>query len=115
MPDLQRYPWILNLIKNVEDNVVFPTQSVPFCEFSITSYNQEMSKQLLHRNQNENEQFNKTKHTCFTHAWSDKAFKGTVVNRASLQLEITLTSLTIIQGISFHLLHKPVNIENNPN
>ena len=24
MTDLQQYPWILHLVKNVEDNVVFP-------------------------------------------------------------------------------------------
>ena len=33
MVDFQRYPWNLYLITNVENNVVFLTQSFVFCEF----------------------------------------------------------------------------------
>ena len=36
LSDLQRYHWKLDLIKNVEDNVVFLTrESVDFCEFPM--------------------------------------------------------------------------------
>ena len=38
IPDLQRYPWNLDLIKNVEDNVVFLTRKVFISvNFSIVS------------------------------------------------------------------------------
>ena len=42
MPDLQRYPWNHNLIKNVEDNFVLLTQKMFISvNFSIVSYKQE--------------------------------------------------------------------------
>ena len=38
IPDLQRYPWNLDLIKNVEDNVIFLTRKVFISvNFSIVS------------------------------------------------------------------------------
>ena len=43
MPDLQRYPWNLNLIKYVKDNVVFLTRKVFISTIiSIDSYKQGM-------------------------------------------------------------------------
>ena len=45
MPDLQQHPKIRNLIKNVEDTVVFLTREVYISvSFSIASYKQEMRK-----------------------------------------------------------------------
>ena len=62
--------------------------------FCIRSCKQALRKLLSQRN--ENKQFKQKKHWYLIHAWSDKAFKDTVVNRAlwSLQggfFEITLT------------------------
>ena len=51
IPNLQRYPWTLNLIKNVEDTVVFMAWKM--CNsgnFSFASYEQEMRKQLSQKN-----------------------------------------------------------------
>ena len=54
MPNLQQYPWNLNLIKNVEDNVVFLTRKLVF--FQIVSIHCffwariEMPKSLSQRN-----------------------------------------------------------------
>ena len=47
--DLLRYPWNLNLFKNMEDAVVFLTPKV-FVSFNIASYKQEMRKSLSQRN-----------------------------------------------------------------
>ena len=55
MPDLQRYNLNLNLIKNVEDTVVFMSLKV---SFSIVSYKQEMR---MRESANENKQFTETK------------------------------------------------------
>ena len=40
MPELflQRYPWNLNMFKNVEDNVAFLTQNFDFEDFYIVNY-----------------------------------------------------------------------------
>ena len=47
IPDSQRYPWNIKLIKIVEDNVVFQNQKVFYSDhFSIASYKQEMHKTL---------------------------------------------------------------------
>ena len=96
MPNLQRYPWNLNLTKNLEDSVRFFCARNVFisASFSIGSCKQALRK--LHSQRNENKQFKQKKHWYLIHAWSDKAFKATVVNRAlsSLQggfFEITLT------------------------
>jgi len=44
MYNLQRYLWNLNLIQHLEENVIC------FCNLSIASYKQEMSKVTSHRN-----------------------------------------------------------------
>ena len=51
MPDLQRFPWNLTQIKNVEDNVVFLTRKVFISSsFSDASYKQGMRKSLSQKN-----------------------------------------------------------------
>ena len=45
MPDLQRYPRNLDLIKNVEDNIVFLTQVFYSFNFLITTQKQEKENQ----------------------------------------------------------------------
>ena len=51
MPDLQLYHRNLNLIKNVEDTVVFLTRKVFISvSFAIALYKQEMRKSLSKRN-----------------------------------------------------------------
>ena len=84
MPDFQWYPWNLNLIKNLEDNIVFFTQKVFNSEnFSISSYKQEMRKSVLQRNRKTKINcLKKLKHAYQIHTWSDIAFNGTVVNQA---------------------------------
>ena len=95
MSDLQRYPWNLNLIKNMKDNGVFLTRKVfIYVMFSIASHNREMCDSFLQRihKWKKNSLF-KQKHRYLIHTWSDKA---TLVNRALPSfyrgsLEITLT------------------------
>ena len=77
MPDSQR-----NLIKNVEDNVVFLSRiSVYYCKFlrrfSLSRIAQISfeEKLLIHH-------LNKQKHGYLINTWSDKLFKGTFVKQA---------------------------------
>ena len=70
-----------------------------FNSFFIASFKQEMSKSFSQRNPmwTKKNSLEKQKHGYLIHVWSDKAFKGTVVNRTlpSLyggSLEITLTA-----------------------
>ena len=51
---LQRYTWNLKLIKNVEENIVFFSDSKVFNsdEFSIDSYKQEMRKSFSKETRN---------------------------------------------------------------
>ena len=61
MSDLQQYPWNHNLIKNVEDIVVFLTGKVFISvSFFIASYMQEI-RHLSKEPGNEIEQFKETK------------------------------------------------------
>ena len=96
--NLQRYTWTLNLIKNV---VFLTWKSVLFLRvspISIASYIQEMRKSLLQRTRKET-----NKNWYLIHAWSDKAFKGNVVNRHSHvcmegHLKLRLQSLSNCQN-----------------
>ena len=85
MPDLQLYPWNIYQIINEEDIVVFLIWKVIISvSFSITSYKQEVRNTLSQRNCKWKQTFkNKNKkHWYLINTWSDKDFKGTVVNRA---------------------------------
>ena len=64
MPDLQHYPWNLNLNKNVEDIVVFLTQQVFISiSFFVASHKQEMRLSYFHRETaNEKNSLKKQKH-----------------------------------------------------
>ncbi len=80
-----RFPWNLNLIKNVEDAVVFlPLKVFISKSFSIVSYQQEMHK--AKKLQTKINSFKKQKHRYLKHAWSEKGFNETVVNRAMSSL-----------------------------
>ena len=61
MPNLQRYPWNLNLTKNLEDSVRFFCARNVFisASFSIGSCKQALRK--LHSQRNENKQFKQKK------------------------------------------------------
>ena len=60
MSDLQRYTYKFNLIKEVEDNVVFLTRTVLISmNFSIVPY--EQTCHYCRETTNENKQFKKTK------------------------------------------------------
>ena len=117
MPDLQRYSWNLNLIKNVEDNAVFLTRKVlNYDNFSVLSYKQEMRNSIFHRKHKlilrwKKSYFIKESQKKFflvkqlkrrdinlIHSWSDKSYKGTVVNRTlpSLQRESFEIKLTFL-------------------
>ena len=62
IPELQQYPWNLNLIKNVEDTIVFLTRKVFTSEsFSIAFYKQEMRGHFRRETANENDDFKETK------------------------------------------------------
>ena len=78
MPDLQRYTWNRNMIKNVEDTH-FYIKSVNFDDFSIAFYKPEKRKSLSQMKMNS---FVKHKHWHKIHTWVDKAFKCAFVNRA---------------------------------
>ena len=68
-----------------------------FAMFSIASINKKYASHFRREPANENKQFKELKkHEYLVHTWSDKALKGTVVNRALAflhgdSLEITLT------------------------
>ena len=97
--NLQRYPWNINLIKNVEDTVVFLTKKVLLCvSFSISSYKQEMCKSFSQRNHKQN--------------WTaDKAFKGTVVNRALTSLRGKKLEIYVYCSPFKEWFYKPVYLE----
>ena len=62
IPELQQYPWNLNLIKNVEDTIVFLTRKVFTSEsFSIAFYKQEMRGHFRRETANEKDDFKETK------------------------------------------------------
>ena len=62
MPYSQWYPGNLNLIKTVEDTVVFMTQEVFMSVgFSLASYKQEMLKSLRRETANGKKQFKERK------------------------------------------------------
>ena len=62
MPDSQRYPWNLNLIKNVEDTVFFRTQKVfIFVSFFIASFKKKCARYFRRKTSKENKQFKETK------------------------------------------------------
>ena len=52
--DLQRYPWNLYLMKNVEDNVVFPTRKV---FISVRLINKECTSHICRETANDNIHF----------------------------------------------------------
>ena len=71
IPDLKRYPWNLNMIKNVEETVVLTDSKRVF--FLWVSPLFLTSREIA----NENEQFKETiTYIYLIHAWSDKVFKG---------------------------------------
>ena len=79
-PDLQWYFSNLNMIKNVEETVVFPTRKV----FVSSPWFLIIKKCTIH-----NKQFEETK---TFQTWSDKAIKGSVINwTLASSLEFTLT------------------------
>ena len=62
MPDLQQYPWNLNLTINVKDSVVFLTQKYLILWVSpLASSQGEMHKSVFRETANENKQFKGTK------------------------------------------------------
>ena len=62
IPELQQYPWNLNLIKNVEDTIVFLIRKVFIYEsFSMAFYKQEMRGHFRRETANENDHFKETK------------------------------------------------------
>ena len=86
IPHSERYPGNLNLIKNVEDIVVFlDSNSVSFLvSLTIASYKHKIRKPLFaEKPQKKKKQLKETK-TCVSNSnnWSDKGFKRTVINWA---------------------------------
>ena len=91
MPDLLKYPLNHNEKKtNVEDTIVFLTRKVFISQMKINSLKEQKDWYLIH-------------------TWSDKAFKGTIVNQtlSSLHggsLEITLTCYSVPLRWTFNLI-----------
>ena len=87
LKNVQLYPWNLNLIENLEDEVVFLTINVFNSDiFFFVSFKHDLRKSLLHRivsKEKKTIQLNKSMgHGCIIHVWSDKAFQVTVVKLA---------------------------------
>ena len=101
MPDLQRYPWNLNLIESVEDNVVF-LKSVYFCEF--LDLNKKCASHFCWETANENKHFKKHKNRNLIHTWSDKAFKDTVLNRVFPSVHGGSLRITLTVPLSTYLI-----------
>ena len=104
MSDLQRYPWNLRTIKNVEEVVVFLDRNLfNFNNFSIALYKQEMRKSLSQRIRKQTlKSFKKTKTWKLTHIWLANVFKGTVVN-CNLCMEghlklLLITFIKVLRG-----------------
>ena len=95
-----------NLIKTVEDNVVFRTQSVfVSVSFPKAFISKKYASHFVEKSEMKMNSLKMNKHECLIQTWSGKAFKGPVVNRAlpSLDggsLEITLTVPLIIIAIN---------------
>ena len=104
-PGLQRYPWNLYLIKNVEVNIVFRTRKfivlIIFLSFLLKARNAAYQCHFHRESANENKQCIQTK-TCISNLY----LMGTVVNRALLSLpgEITLTVPLIQVSTRFCLI-----------
>ena len=74
MPDFQLNPWNLNLIKDVEDIVVFLTRkSVYFCEFL---FSKKCASHVRTDTANENKQFKETKTLISNSYLIRKGFQG---------------------------------------
>ena len=112
MPDLQRYPWNLHLIKNVKYTVVFLTWKVFISDnFPLLFINNKNASQLVIEPANENKQFKETKTLILylIHTWSDKALKlGIVIYAWRVTLTVPLrVNLSKFQ-ISLSLPHLPL-------
>ena len=85
MPDLQSYPWNLIMIKNVEAPIIFPTQKLFYSNnFSIISQKYTEKPKMNITN------LKKKKRGYLILSWSEKAFKGTVVDWALPSLHGTV-------------------------
>ena len=96
--NLQPNPLNLYLINNVEDIVVFIGLHVLTPAY-LFSHAVEKPKLKIISLKND-------KHWSLIHTWSDKAFKGTVVNHA-LSLEITLTVPLIPKSANHNIIVDP--------
>ena len=95
MPDLQRYPWNFNMIKNVEDIVVYDKGGFFLWVSPLLLINKKFASLFAEKPQVKINSLKKHKHWYLIQTWTDKAFKGTFVTRTlpSLQegsLKITL-------------------------
>ena len=109
MTDLQWYPWNLYLIHNVENIVVFLDLKVFISDNSYMFSCGRNARNFFCRETAQLKiiSFWNYKHGYLIHTWSDKDFKGSVVNRAlpslhggSLEIMLTILSLQIL----IHLL-----------
>ena len=90
MPDLQLHPWNLNLIK------MWKILSFLFLIF-LHFFSKESKTKVIfaEKPQMKINSLKKQKHGFLIHAWPDKTFKGTVVNRAVNPLKAILLSREI--------------------
>ena len=84
MPDLQRFPWNFNLIKNLEAIVVYLTRKLFIISVNFFIACLKTSNAQVTFTENQFKETKKVKSN--SHTWSDKAFKGTVFNRELLSL-----------------------------
>ena len=109
-----RYPWNLNLIRNVDDNIVLWTRKVFNSDsFSMASCKQKMHESLFKRNQKLiYNSLNKQKHEDLIHACLDKAFKGIVGNQ-TLPFYVWCVVFSLSQSINqSYNLHPNNQLEN---
>ena len=80
VPDLQKYSRTFNLIKNVEESVVFLTRSVYFCEFLHCFLQTRNTKfTFAEEPQMKIKSSMKQKQWYLIHTWLDKAIKGIAI------------------------------------
>ena len=118
MHNLQHYPWNLNLIKNVENIVVFLTKKCLFLRISpLLLISKKCTSHLSQREpQMKISRLKKQKHWYLIGTWLDRAFKGTNVNRVlplvhgDWRLEIGDWRLEIGQYFSARI--NPIKLKN---
>ena len=115
LSDLKRYPWNFNLIKNVEDVVVFLTYKV-FITFPLINKKYPIVIFFSEKPQIQLNSLKILKHLYLIHTLSNKAFKDKVVNQALLSCmkgkEYEIEGRYNCRGPPYHALQTVHHLDN---